>query len=118
MLGLLSAVFSARSVRAATRPAQNGDCHQFLPLELVGCTRFAYGRYSASRAPYFHPPGMRCILYNATYTVIAWSAAASSPRQIRRDVQSPAGRLQKALDGPSPKGRNTPAHRYKLPVEM
>jgi hypothetical protein len=22
---------------------QNGDCHQFSPLELVGCTRFAYG---------------------------------------------------------------------------
>src|ERR1017187_1170650 len=40
----------------AAKP-QNGDCHQFPPLELVGCTRFAYGRYSASRAPYFHPRG-------------------------------------------------------------
>jgi hypothetical protein len=52
------------------------------------------------------------------YTLIAWSAAESSPRQMRRDVQSSAGLLQKASDGPSPNGRNTQAHRYRLPVEM
>jgi hypothetical protein len=31
-----------RSGEAAGKAPQNGDCHQFPPLELVGCTRFAY----------------------------------------------------------------------------
>src|SRR5664279_5714629 len=29
--------------------SQNGDCHQFPPLELAGCTRFALRRASSSR---------------------------------------------------------------------
>src|ERR1039457_6331866 len=33
----------SRALPRLSCPPQNGDCHQFPPLELVGCTRFAYG---------------------------------------------------------------------------
>jgi hypothetical protein len=56
--------------------------------------------------------------YQTVHTEIAWSAGASSPPQIRFDVQSSAAPVQKASDGFKPNGRNTAAHRYKLPVEM
>jgi hypothetical protein len=32
----------SRKCRSVCAP-QSGDCHQFPPLELAGCTRFAYG---------------------------------------------------------------------------
>src|ERR1035438_14807 len=36
---------------------QSGDCHQFPPLELAGCPRFAHGRHLAEQSrPVFIPP--------------------------------------------------------------
>jgi len=52
------------------------------------------------------------------YWDIAWSAALSSPRHIRRDVQSSAAPVHKGSVAGRPSGSSTVAARYRLPVEM
>src|ERR1017187_2153902 len=55
---------------------QNGDCHQFPPLELAGCTRFAHAQLtSPCPAPIFIPPD-EMLPHNATLSKMPIGACA------------------------------------------
>jgi hypothetical protein len=85
----------SRKSRTVCAP-QSGDCHQFPPLELAGCTRFAHDRHLAEQSrPFFIPPG-EALPHNATDTNFPaqlaenWlSVPGFAPRQTLRLVVSP-----------------------------
>ena len=51
----------SRKCRSVCAP-QSGDCHQFPPLELAGCTRFALRLILCQSCPLFSSPRMRSFL--------------------------------------------------------
>ena len=65
MLAVIAALSrKCRSVRAP----QSGDCHQFPPLELAGCTRFAHDRHLAEQSRPIFIPTDEVLPHNATDT--------------------------------------------------
>src|ERR1035438_2334312 len=50
-----------RKCRSVCAP-QSGDCHQFPPLELAGCARFAHAELTSPYPAPFSSPRMRCFL--------------------------------------------------------